>query len=232
MMEDPYQVLGLERGASDEEVKKAYRRLAKKYHPDANPGDAEAARKMQEINAAYEQIKNPPSPAEPATAAEPTPAAQAMAVTPTRTSLASGGGSSASRSLNSTRPRLRPPTGTSNMAAIRKPSTPWTERPPGTANGTTSAPLPTMAPATGSPPWSTSAGPYPWSRTTLCTSRSSPPWRRAEPPTAARPAPTAALAAWETCACPYACAGAPNGASAPGAEKRPQRGTQKANHFI
>ena len=37
MMEDPYQVLGLERGASDEEVKKAYRRLAKKYHPDANP---------------------------------------------------------------------------------------------------------------------------------------------------------------------------------------------------
>ncbi len=124
MMEDPYQVLGLERGASDEEVKKAYRRLAKKYHPDANPVDAEAARKMQEINAAYEQIKNPPSPAEPATAAEPTPAAQAMAVTPTRTSLASGGGSSASRSLNSTRPRLRPPTGTSNMAAIRKPSTP------------------------------------------------------------------------------------------------------------
>ena len=62
MMEDPYQVLGLERGASDEEVKKAYRRLAKKYHPDANPGDAEAARKMQEINAAYEQIKNPPQP--------------------------------------------------------------------------------------------------------------------------------------------------------------------------
>ena len=60
MIDDPYQVLGLERGASDEEVKKAYRRLAKKYHPDANPGDAEAARKMQEINAAYEQIKNPP----------------------------------------------------------------------------------------------------------------------------------------------------------------------------
>ena len=59
MMEDPYKVLGLEPGASDEEVKKAYRRLAKKYHPDANPGDEAAARKMQEINAAYEQIKNP-----------------------------------------------------------------------------------------------------------------------------------------------------------------------------
>lgn len=58
-MDDPYKVLGLEPGASDEEVKKAYRRLAKKYHPDANPGNEEAARKMQEINAAYEQIKNP-----------------------------------------------------------------------------------------------------------------------------------------------------------------------------
>ena len=58
-MDDPYRVLGLERGASDEEVKKAYRRLAKQYHPDTNPGDEAAARKMQEINAAYEQIKNP-----------------------------------------------------------------------------------------------------------------------------------------------------------------------------
>ena len=57
--DDPYKVLGLERGASDEEVKRAYRRLAKKYHPDLNPGDAEAAKKMQEVNAAYEQIKNP-----------------------------------------------------------------------------------------------------------------------------------------------------------------------------
>lgn len=59
MMDDPYKVLGLEPGASDEEVKKAYRRLAKKYHPDANPGDEAAAKKMQEINAAYERIKNP-----------------------------------------------------------------------------------------------------------------------------------------------------------------------------
>lgn len=58
-MDDPYKVLGLSPGASDEEVKRAYRQLAKKYHPDLHPGDAEAARKMQEINAAYEQIKNP-----------------------------------------------------------------------------------------------------------------------------------------------------------------------------
>lgn len=59
MISDPYKVLGVSPDASDEEVKAAYRKLAKKYHPDLNPGDAEAARKMNEINAAYDQIKNP-----------------------------------------------------------------------------------------------------------------------------------------------------------------------------
>ena len=59
MMQDPYKVLGVSPDASDEDIKKAYRRLAKQYHPDRNPGDAAAAKKMQEINAAYEQIKNP-----------------------------------------------------------------------------------------------------------------------------------------------------------------------------
>ncbi len=59
MIQDPYKVLGLSPNASDEEVKRAYRQLAKQYHPDRNPGDAAAAQKMQEINAAYEQIKNP-----------------------------------------------------------------------------------------------------------------------------------------------------------------------------
>ena len=56
---DPYKVLGVSPDASDDEIKQAYRKLAKKYHPDLNPGDETAARKMQEVNAAYEAIKNP-----------------------------------------------------------------------------------------------------------------------------------------------------------------------------
>lgn len=59
MMDDPYKILGVSRDASDEEIKQAYRRLAKKYHPDLNPGDEEAAKKMQQVNEAYDQIKNP-----------------------------------------------------------------------------------------------------------------------------------------------------------------------------
>lgn len=59
MIDDPYSVLGLTPDASDEEVKRAYRALAKKYHPDMNPGDAHAAEMMNKINAAYDQIKNP-----------------------------------------------------------------------------------------------------------------------------------------------------------------------------
>ena len=59
---DPYKVLGVSSNASDDEIKKAYRNLAKKYHPDINPGNKEAERKMNEINSAYDQIKNPQQP--------------------------------------------------------------------------------------------------------------------------------------------------------------------------
>lgn len=55
---DPYRVLGLAPGASKDEVTKAYRKLAKKYHPDLNPGDEQAAKKMAEVNAAYDAIIN------------------------------------------------------------------------------------------------------------------------------------------------------------------------------
>lgn len=57
-MKDPYQILGVSPSASDAEVTEAYRKLAKKYHPDLNPGDKVAEKRMQEINSAYEQIKN------------------------------------------------------------------------------------------------------------------------------------------------------------------------------
>ena len=58
MIQDPYKVLGVPTTAADEEVKRAYRQLAKRYHPDANPGDASAERRMKEVNAAYDQIMN------------------------------------------------------------------------------------------------------------------------------------------------------------------------------
>ena len=58
-MIDPYQVLGIPRGASEEEIKKAYRKKAKEYHPDLHPDDPVAAQKMNEVNEAYDMLKNP-----------------------------------------------------------------------------------------------------------------------------------------------------------------------------
>ena len=55
---DYYEVLGLQKGASDDEIKRAYRKLAKKYHPDVNPGDAEAEVKFKEIGEAYEVLSD------------------------------------------------------------------------------------------------------------------------------------------------------------------------------
>ena len=50
---DYYEVLGVDRNASEEDIKKAYRKLAKKYHPDVNPGDKEAEKKFKEASEAY-----------------------------------------------------------------------------------------------------------------------------------------------------------------------------------
>jgi DnaJ-class molecular chaperone len=57
--EDYYQILGVSKDAKDKEIKQAYRRLARKYHPDLNPGDKSAEAKFKEINAAYEVLSNP-----------------------------------------------------------------------------------------------------------------------------------------------------------------------------
>ena len=55
---DYYEVLGLQKGASEDEIKKAFRQLAKKYHPDLNPGDKEAEAKFKEVNEAYEVLSD------------------------------------------------------------------------------------------------------------------------------------------------------------------------------
>ncbi len=56
---DPYKTLSVDKKASDEEIKKAYRKLARQYHPDKNPGDAQAEERFKEIQEAYSVLSDP-----------------------------------------------------------------------------------------------------------------------------------------------------------------------------
>src|SRR5690348_7772544 len=56
---DYYKILGVARGAGTDDIKKAFRKLARKHHPDVNPGDKKAEEKFKEINEAYEVLSDP-----------------------------------------------------------------------------------------------------------------------------------------------------------------------------
>ena len=59
MIRNPYEILGIREGATMDEIKRAYRKKAKEYHPDLHPDDPKANEKMQQVNEAYDMLCNP-----------------------------------------------------------------------------------------------------------------------------------------------------------------------------
>src|SRR5260370_20245785 len=59
MPRDPYEVLGVQKSASEADIKKAYRKLARQYHPDRNPGDKNAEAQFKEVQEAYDILNDP-----------------------------------------------------------------------------------------------------------------------------------------------------------------------------
>src|SRR5439155_24303927 len=58
MAQDPYEILGVKKNATEEEIQKAYRKLARQFHPDRNPGDKQAEAKFKEVASAYEVLSD------------------------------------------------------------------------------------------------------------------------------------------------------------------------------
>ena len=112
---DYYEVLGLQKSASADDIKKAYRKKAKEYHPDLHPGDKDCEAKFKEVNEAYEVLSDPDKRAkydqfgsQPSIPAASSPAPRASAASPTSSTTCSAGASAGSGASAASTPPATP----------------------------------------------------------------------------------------------------------------------------